>query len=64
MLRAYEKGYRAGRYSLLELIQAQETLLNARQEAIMAAASYHRYRIEIERLTGTGLPVNGIGEEK
>jgi cobalt-zinc-cadmium efflux system outer membrane protein len=54
-LRDYEKGYNAGRYSLLELNIAQRTLLDSRLEYVMAAADYHRYRIEIDRLTGAGL---------
>jgi cobalt-zinc-cadmium efflux system outer membrane protein len=55
VLRDYEKGYTAGRYSLLELSEAQRTLLEARREAVSAAADYHRYRVEIERLTGKTL---------
>jgi cobalt-zinc-cadmium efflux system outer membrane protein len=54
-LKDYEKGYAAGRYSFLELTEAQRTLLDSRLEAVMAAADYHRYRIEIDRLTGAGL---------
>jgi cobalt-zinc-cadmium efflux system outer membrane protein len=54
-LHDYEKGYRAGRYSLLELNVAQRTLLESKLELLTAAANYHRYRIEIERLTGAGL---------
>ena len=54
-LKDYEKGYAAGRYSLLELNVAQRTLLDARLEHVNAAADYHRYRIEIDRLTGAGL---------
>lgn len=54
-LRGYEKGYRAGRYSLLELSDAQELLLDARLEAVMTASDFHSYRIEIERLTGQAL---------
>ena len=54
-LRDYEKGYKAGRYSLLELNVAQRTLLDSRLELVIAAADYHRYRIEIDRLTGAGL---------
>lgn len=54
-LRDYEKGYTAGRYSLLELNVAQRTLLESRLELVIAAADYHRYRIEIDRLTGAGL---------
>jgi cobalt-zinc-cadmium efflux system outer membrane protein len=54
-LKDYDKGYSAGRYSLLELFVAQRTLLDSRLEAVMSAADYHRYRIEIDRLTGAGL---------
>ena len=55
VLREYEKGYAAGRYSFLELSDAQRTLLDARLEAVMTSANYHRYRIEIDRLTGARL---------
>ena len=55
VLLGYEKGYRTGRYSLLELSDAQELLLDARLEAVMAASDFHNYRIEIERLTGQAL---------
>jgi cobalt-zinc-cadmium efflux system outer membrane protein len=54
-LRGYEQGYRAGRYSLLELNDAQELLLEVRLEAVMTASDYHKYRIEIERLTGQAM---------
>jgi len=51
----YEQGYQRGRFSLLELTESQRTLLDARFEVVMAAAKYHRLRIEIERLTGTAM---------
>ena len=54
-LRDYETGYRSGRYSLLELNDAQKTLLDARLESVMTAADFHNYRIEIERLTGQSM---------
>ncbi len=54
-LKEYEKGYAAGRYSFLQLLDAQQTLLNARLEVVNNAANYHRYRIEIDRLTGARL---------
>ncbi len=54
-LRDYQRGYDAGRYSLLELSVARKTLLELRREAVMTGGNYHRYRIEIERLTGTRL---------
>ncbi len=54
-LQDYEKGYKAGRYSLLELTEAQRQVLDSRLEAVMAARDYHQYRIEIDRLTGARL---------
>ena len=51
----YEQGYRTGRFSLLELNEAQSILLDARLEKVMTAANYHRLKIEIERLTGAAL---------
>ncbi|MCG7985385.1 MAG: TolC family protein [Candidatus Thiodiazotropha lotti] len=46
------RSYSEGRYSLLELTQAQDALLQARLEALDAAVGFHRNRIQIERLTG------------
>ena len=54
-LQEYEKGYAVGRYSFLELTEAQQLLLDLKLEIVIAASDYHRYRIEIERLTGAGL---------
>jgi len=51
----YEKGYKSGRFSLLELNETQRILLDARLEAVLTAANYHRFRIEIERLTGAAM---------
>ena len=59
-LQGYERGYSAGRYSYLELIDAQTVLLEARSEVIDTAADYHRFRIEIDRLTG-GIVCPGSG---
>lgn len=58
--RDYRQGYEQGRFSLLELNEAQKTLLSARLEQLVVAENYHRFRIEIERLTGTYL---GPGEQ-
>lgn len=55
MLKDYEDGYQTGRYSLLELIQAQQLLRNARSQLLEMAASFHTNRIEIDRLTGAQL---------
>lgn len=49
------RGYSTGRYSLLELTQAQDALLQAHLEVLDAAVSYQHTRIQIERLTGAAL---------
>lgn len=54
-LRDYTRGYSAGRYSFLELTQAQDTLLQAKAEELDAALEHHQNRIQIDRLTGTAL---------
>lgn len=56
----YEQGYKRGRFSLLELNEAQQALLDARLERLVAAENYHRFRIELERLTGAYL---GSGDQ-
>jgi hypothetical protein len=37
------------------LAATQQEFIEVRSEAIQAAADYHRFMIEIERLTGIGL---------
>ncbi len=46
-------GYNVGRFSLLELITAQQQLTDLQRQAIDAAASFHTSLLEVERLTGT-----------
>lgn len=55
-------GYRAGRFSYLELADARRELIQLQSEAITAAADYHRFLIEIERLTGLGFAKKTAGE--
>ena len=52
ILATYSKGYTAGRYTLLELTQAQDALLQARLRVLDAAVEYQVKRNEIDRLTG------------
>ena len=47
-----EQGYQVGRFSLLELITAQQQLTDLQRQAIDAAASFHESLLEVERLTG------------
>jgi cobalt-zinc-cadmium efflux system outer membrane protein len=51
-LQLSEDGYRNGRYSLLELTDAQLQLLNVRAQSIAAAADFFGVLIEVRRITG------------
>ncbi|MGI9572653.1 TolC family protein [Alloalcanivorax xenomutans] len=57
-----ESGYRTGRYSLLELINAQQEQLTLEHRAIDLAAQFHLQRNELERLTG--LPFSRVGNQE
>ena len=52
-LRNTTYSFERGRYSYLELIDAQRELLDLQADLIDAATEYHQTLIEIERLTGT-----------
>lgn len=52
MMRTTSEGYQGGRFSFLEVADAQRQLLDIEEDAIRAAAGFHTQRIEIERLTG------------
>ena len=54
-LKNTEYAFERGRYSYLELTDAQQELLDLRGTLIDAAALYHLTRIEIERLTGAAV---------
>lgn len=47
--------YERGRYGYIEWVTAQRELLDQRRALVEAAANAHRFRIEIERLTGAAL---------
>lgn len=49
--------YERGRYGYFEWVTAQRELLDVRRALLEATAELHRFRIEIERLTGTALGV-------
>jgi outer membrane protein, heavy metal efflux system len=46
-----QTGFGVGRYSLLELLSAQQQLIDLQRQAIDASVAYHNAVIEIERLT-------------
>lgn len=53
-------GYDRGRFSVLELLTAQQELLVLREAAIDAAAEYHRLLAELERVTSEPLTTNDL----
>ena len=46
------RGYRAGRFSLLELADAQLQLIEVEREATEAAARFHTLMVDIQRIVG------------
>lgn len=52
---AANEGYRQGKFSLLEVLDAQRTLFEARRQYIEVLTSYHKAVAEVERLLGEGL---------
>jgi cobalt-zinc-cadmium efflux system outer membrane protein len=58
MLQAAEQGYRAGRFSLIELTDAQTQLLQIERDVIRAAGEFHALLVELRRLLGE--PINTL----
>jgi cobalt-zinc-cadmium efflux system outer membrane protein len=54
-LQQTQAGYDVGRFSFLELVTAQQELLELRGASIDAATDYHLFRGELERLTSEPL---------
>ncbi len=50
-------GFAQGRFSYLEVLDAQRTIFDVKQEYIQAATAYHQFLVEMERLTGQ--PIEG-----
>jgi cobalt-zinc-cadmium efflux system outer membrane protein len=61
MVDAAEQGYRAGRFSLIELTDAQRQLLEIERDAIRSAHEFHTLLIEIRHLVGDPLNTLEIG---
>lgn len=53
------KGYETGIFDMTDLLSAHEDLLSAKRNIIDAQAQFHRQLIELERLVGMPLVVNG-----
>lgn len=57
--RVAREGYASGRFSFLEVLDAQRTLLEARAQLNMALRDFHARRAEVERLSGGPIPPEG-----
>jgi cobalt-zinc-cadmium efflux system outer membrane protein len=53
------KGYETGIFDMTDLLSAHEDLLSAKRNMIDAQAQFHRQLVELERLVGMPLVVNG-----
>ncbi|MEQ8300714.1 MAG: TolC family protein [Hyphomonas sp.] len=54
-----EEGYRQGKFSYLDVLDAQRTLFQGRRELLDTLQTLHEARAELERLTGTSSERNG-----
>ena len=52
---AAEEGYRAGKFSYLDVLDAQRTLFEAKSTSLEIRAEYHKSLAKLERLTGENL---------
>ncbi|MEQ8962234.1 MAG: TolC family protein, partial [Coleofasciculus sp. C2-GNP5-27] len=52
---AASQGYKEGKFGFLQVLDAQRTLFETRGKFIDAVASYHRSKLEVERLIGRPL---------
>ncbi|MFA5515189.1 MAG: TolC family protein [Desulfuromonadales bacterium] len=58
-LAAAEYGYRAGKFGILDVLDAQRTLMAARERRLDALLAFHRAATEMERLLGRPLASEG-----
>ncbi len=49
---AVSEGYRLGRFGILDVLDSQRTLSEARLQALRAATDYHKAVVDVERLIG------------
>ena len=48
-------GYRQGKFNYLDVLDAQQTLFEAKGKYVESLAAYHKSRVEMERLIGQGI---------
>jgi cobalt-zinc-cadmium efflux system outer membrane protein len=55
---AVQEGYRYGKFGYLDVLDTQRTLFESQSQYLEALAAYRKARVDVERLTGTGLGRN------
>ena len=55
VFQAAQKGYRHGKFGLLDVLDAQRILFDAKSQYLTALTEFHRHVIELERLLGGAL---------
>lgn len=58
---AAQEGYRQGKFSYLEVLEAQRTLFEARRDLINSLQGFHNARAELDRLTATAAVTGAEG---
>jgi cobalt-zinc-cadmium efflux system outer membrane protein len=58
---AAQEGYRQGKFSYLEVLEAQRTLFEARRDLINTLQGFHNARAELDRLTATAAVTGAEG---
>lgn len=53
--KAVQKGYRLGKFDLLDVLDTQRTLFNAKDQYLSAITAYHKAVADVERLIGTSI---------
>jgi cobalt-zinc-cadmium efflux system outer membrane protein len=63
---ATQEGYRQGKFGFLDVLDAQRTLFETRDQFLETLTAYHKAVADIERLVGEGLPATppGHGEKR
>lgn len=56
-------GYREGKFAFLEILDAQRTLFDAKEQRVAALRSYHVARAEVERLSAKNLQNTVVKED-
>lgn len=56
-------GYREGKFAFLEILDAQRTLFDAKEQRVSALRSYHTARAEVERLSAKNLQNTVVKED-